>query len=229
MLLVKDLHAYYGRAHILHGVSLEASAGEVVALLGRNGAGKSTAMKTIMGLVPAAKGEVTLRRPAHRAPAALSHRPAGPGLRAGGPAHLHRAQRDGEPRRRPAAAARSGAPSWTEDKLFALFPNLATHARAAGRAHVGRRAADAHHRPHPDGQPALRAARRAVGRAGADHRRADGALDPCAQGRGAVACCCASRTCTSAQAVADRAYIIEKGQIRFGGTMAELDGRRFPP
>ena len=59
MLLVKDLHAYYGRAHILHGVSLEASAGEVVALLGRNGAGKSTVMKSIMGLVPAAAGEVT--------------------------------------------------------------------------------------------------------------------------------------------------------------------------
>src|SRR5882672_4547644 len=59
MLLVKDLHAYYGRAHILHGVTLEAGAGEVVALLGRNGAGKSTVMKTIMGLVPAAAGEVT--------------------------------------------------------------------------------------------------------------------------------------------------------------------------
>ena len=59
MLLVKDLHAYYGRAHILHGVTLQASAGEVVALLGRNGAGKSTVMKTIMGLVPAAAGQVT--------------------------------------------------------------------------------------------------------------------------------------------------------------------------
>ena len=59
MLLVNDLHAYYGRAHILHGVSLEAMAGEVVALLGRNGAGKSTAMKAIMGLVPPARGEVS--------------------------------------------------------------------------------------------------------------------------------------------------------------------------
>ena len=59
MLLVKDLHAYYGRAHILHGVSLEAKAGEVVALLGRNGAGKSTTMKAIMGLVPPAEGEVS--------------------------------------------------------------------------------------------------------------------------------------------------------------------------
>src|SRR5829696_5649603 len=59
MLLVKDLHAYYGRAHILHGVSLEAKAGEVVALLGRNGAGKSTTMKAIMGLVAPAEGEVS--------------------------------------------------------------------------------------------------------------------------------------------------------------------------
>ena len=59
MLEVRDLHAFYGRAHILHGISLEVRAGEVVALLGRNGAGKSTAMKAIMGLVPPARGEVS--------------------------------------------------------------------------------------------------------------------------------------------------------------------------
>ena len=58
ILAVKDLHAHYGRAHILQGVSLEASAGEVVALLGRNGAGKSTTLKAIMGLLPPSKGEV---------------------------------------------------------------------------------------------------------------------------------------------------------------------------
>ena len=58
MLLVKDLHAYYGRAHILHGVSLEATAGEVVALLGRNGAGKSTLLKTLAGLVPLSSGRI---------------------------------------------------------------------------------------------------------------------------------------------------------------------------
>ena len=61
MLSVKDLHAFYGRAHILQGVSLEARAGEVVALLGRNGAGKSTTMKAIMGLAPARRGRVTLK------------------------------------------------------------------------------------------------------------------------------------------------------------------------
>ena len=54
MLTVEGLHAYYGRAHILADVAFEVSSGEVVVLLGRNGAGKSTTMKSIMGLVPPA-------------------------------------------------------------------------------------------------------------------------------------------------------------------------------
>ena len=72
MLSVKDLHAFYGRAHILHGISIEAHAGEVVALLGRNGAGKSTTLKAIMGLVQPSRGEVSFagqrieRLPPHR-------------------------------------------------------------------------------------------------------------------------------------------------------------------
>ena len=52
MLEVKDLHAYYGRSHILQGVNLKVGNGEIVSLLGRNGVGRSTACKTIMGLVP---------------------------------------------------------------------------------------------------------------------------------------------------------------------------------
>ena len=51
MLLVKDIHSYYGMSHILHGVSLELREGEMVCLLGRNGVGKSTTMKSIMGLL----------------------------------------------------------------------------------------------------------------------------------------------------------------------------------
>jgi branched-chain amino acid transport system ATP-binding protein len=53
MLEVADLHAYYGKSHILQGVSLHVDAGEIVSLLGRNGAGRSTTVKTIMGEVPA--------------------------------------------------------------------------------------------------------------------------------------------------------------------------------
>ena len=51
MLTVKDLHAYYGKSHVLHGVSFDVRPGEIVALLGRNGSGRSTTAKSIMGLV----------------------------------------------------------------------------------------------------------------------------------------------------------------------------------
>ena len=51
MLIVEDLHAYYGKSHVLQGVSLEIRPGEVVGLLGRNGVGKTTTLKAIMGLV----------------------------------------------------------------------------------------------------------------------------------------------------------------------------------
>src|ERR1041385_8870835 len=60
LITVDDLHTYYGKSHILHGVSLTVGRGEVVGLLGRNGVGKSTTLKTIMGLVSARQGKVTL-------------------------------------------------------------------------------------------------------------------------------------------------------------------------
>ncbi|MDD2924500.1 ABC transporter ATP-binding protein [Rhodoferax sp.] len=53
MLSIDKLHAFYGKSHVLHGVSLEVGAGEIVALLGRNGSGRSTTAKAIMGLVDA--------------------------------------------------------------------------------------------------------------------------------------------------------------------------------
>jgi branched-chain amino acid transport system ATP-binding protein len=59
MLTLQNVHTYYGKSHVLHGVSLEVRAGEVVGLLGRNGVGKSTTLKTIMGLVRAAQGSIT--------------------------------------------------------------------------------------------------------------------------------------------------------------------------
>ena len=52
MLEVRNLHAYYGKSHILQGVDLDIAAGEVVSLLGRNGVGRSTTVKAIMGEVP---------------------------------------------------------------------------------------------------------------------------------------------------------------------------------
>jgi len=60
MLALDGVHAYYGEAHILHGVSLQLEPGRVLCLLGRNGAGKTTTLKTIMGLVRARGGRITL-------------------------------------------------------------------------------------------------------------------------------------------------------------------------
>jgi branched-chain amino acid transport system ATP-binding protein len=69
---VRGIDTYYGLAHVLHGLSLHVGDGEVVALLGRNGAGKTTALRSITGLTPARRGAVLYRgadiagRPAHR-------------------------------------------------------------------------------------------------------------------------------------------------------------------
>jgi branched-chain amino acid transport system ATP-binding protein len=60
MLEITELHAYYGKSHVLQGVDLEVGAGEIVALLGRNGVGRSTTCKAIMGLVRA-EGSISYR------------------------------------------------------------------------------------------------------------------------------------------------------------------------
>ena len=58
LLAVRDLHAWYGESHVLHGVGFDVHAGEVVTLLGRNGAGKTTTLKSVMGIVGRRRGSV---------------------------------------------------------------------------------------------------------------------------------------------------------------------------
>ncbi len=71
MLVVKDLHAWYGSSHILQGIDLEVRQGEIVCLIGRNGAGKTTTLKSIMGIVDKRQGSLRfegqeiLGQPAH--------------------------------------------------------------------------------------------------------------------------------------------------------------------
>lgn len=60
LLSVANLHSHYGKSHILHGVNFTLAAGEMIALLGRNGSGRSTAMKAIMGLVAPTRGSIKL-------------------------------------------------------------------------------------------------------------------------------------------------------------------------
>jgi len=83
-LVVKELNQYYGGSHILRNVSFEVPAGKVTALLGRNGVGKTTLLKTLMGLIPARTGEIlfedkslTRARPYERARAGLGYVPQG--------------------------------------------------------------------------------------------------------------------------------------------------------
>ena len=90
MLEIRNLNAWYGESHVLHGVDLEVRAGEVVTLLGRNGAGKTTTLKSIMGLIRQRRGSIRFegdeligaRRIASRAPASPSAPRSGASTRA---------------------------------------------------------------------------------------------------------------------------------------------------
>jgi len=220
MLSVADLHAYYGRAHILQGVSLEANGGEVVALLGRNGAGKSTAMKAIMGLVAPARGEVSFagaridRLPTYRiARLGLGYVPE--------ERRIFTELSVMENLEVGRQATRNGAPAWDADRLFALFPNLGQmRERPGGRMSGGE-------------QQMLTIARTLMGNPRCV------LLDEPSEGlapiiveqmahsiralKGEGMCVLLSeQNLHFCEAIADRAYIIEKGRIRFGGSMAEL-------
>ena len=84
MLQVNELNQYYGGSHILRGVTFDASPGEVTCLLGRNGVGKTTLLKCLMGLIPARSGTVTWqeknithRKPHQRVQAGIAYVPQG--------------------------------------------------------------------------------------------------------------------------------------------------------
>ena len=61
MLEVRDLHAWYGESHVLHGVNFDVKEGEVVTLLGRNGAGRTSTLRAIMGLTGSRKGSIRVK------------------------------------------------------------------------------------------------------------------------------------------------------------------------
>lgn len=84
MLQVAELHQYYGGSHILRGLSFEARPGEITCLLGRNGVGKTTLLKCLMGLIPAKSGEIrwqnqliNTRKPHQRVRAGIAYVPQG--------------------------------------------------------------------------------------------------------------------------------------------------------
>ena len=137
MLSVSHLEGFYGRAQILFDIGLEGRCGEIVALLGRKCAGKSTTFRSVMGLLASRRGEITLDGfdLSAAAPYVISRR----GL--GYVAEDRRVFLDLtvdenlEVGRRP---PRAGVPHWTPEILFELFPNQATmRKRPGGRTSGG--------------------------------------------------------------------------------------------
>jgi branched-chain amino acid transport system ATP-binding protein len=121
MLVVHDLHAFYGKSHILQGVELQVGKGEIVSLLGRNGVGRSTTCKAIMGLVPPI-GEITFegRKIAGLRPDEIAHAGIGyvPEDRQIFPTLTVRQNLE-------LGLKRAGTfGRWTFDDMFELFPNL---------------------------------------------------------------------------------------------------------
>lgn len=124
MLEVKDLHSFYGAAHVLHGVSLTVKPGEIVALLGRNGMGKTTLIRSIMGLTPPSvtQGEILWRgtaitrlKPHDIAQQKIAIVPQGRRLFSSLTVTEHLTMFK-------PAQARDG---WTLDRIFGIFPRLA--------------------------------------------------------------------------------------------------------
>ena len=126
MLDVEAIHTYYGDSHVLHGVSLRVAPGEAVALLGRNGAGKTTAIRSIVGFTPPRAGRVVFEgRAIERCP---SYRIARSGL-----ALVPQGRRIFAPlsvRENLLLGARPEG--WTLERVFALFPRLREREQQSG-------------------------------------------------------------------------------------------------
>ncbi len=221
MLEFKRLNSGYGRAHIVFDVDLEMRAGEIVALLGRNGAGKSTTLKTAIGLLPPFSGDVFFNG---RSMAGLE------------PFQIARLGMGYVPEERRIFTdlsvmenldvgrlpPRAGAPRWTPGKLFELFPNLGRMRERRGGSMSGGE------------QQMLTIARSLMGNPSAllldepFEGLAPLIVDAMAQtirelkreGLGVLLC---EQNLRFARLVADRACILEKGRLCYAGTLAALD------
>jgi branched-chain amino acid transport system ATP-binding protein len=225
LLQASGIAAWYGAAQILFDISLDVKRGEVVALMGRNGAGKSTTLKTLMGMLPQRAGHVQFMGHdiAREAPHQIARRGLG---------YVPEDRRifsdltvmeNLEVARQPVRqwADGSSAPSWTPERLFKLFPNLGEMPqRAGGRMSGGE-------------QQMLTVARTLMGNPllllldEPSEGVAPLIVEQMAQmilelkGQG-VSILLSEQNMHFAEIVSDRAYVLEKGQIRYQATMAEL-------
>lgn len=226
MLSVERMNAWYGAAHILYNLHFEVGRGEVVALMGRNGAGKSTTLKAIMGLIGRSDG--TVRFNGQDISRAKPHEIARLGL--GYTPEDRRifvdltVTENLDIGRQPPRSFADGAPAphWTPERLFKLFPNLAEmQDRLGGRMSGGE-------------QQMLTVARTLMGNPLlvlldepsegvapliVEHM-ADTIVELKKEG---LSILLSEQNMHFARLVSDRAYVLEKGQIRWHGRMDELD------
>ena len=219
MLEVDGLDAAYGRAQILFGVSLQLARGETVALMGRNGAGKSTTLKAIMGLVPARARSLRFR--GHDIKRLPSYRIARLGL--GYVPEDRRIFTDLSVIENLKVGARTGESGarWTPERLFQLFPNLGEmRGRRASQMSGGEQQMLAIARTLMGNPDAILLDEPTEGLAPVIVAEMATALQRMkAEG---IAVLLSEQNLKFASAVADRAYIIAKGQVRHQGPMAEL-------
>jgi branched-chain amino acid transport system ATP-binding protein len=226
MLSVENLSAWYGAARILYDLSFEVGRGEVVALMGRNGAGKSTTMKTIMGLIAKRQGtvrfngsDVSTLKPFEIARRGLGFTPEDRRIFADLTVMENLDIGCQPPRRFPDGAP---APRWTPERLFALFPNLAEMPdRLGGRMSGGE-------------QQMLTVARALMG------NPLLVLLDEPSEGvapliveqmantivelkKEGLSILLSEQNIHFARLVSDRVYVLEKGQIQWHGSVAQLD------
>ena len=128
LLVVQDLHAWYGESHVLHGVSLEVQSGEIVTLLGRNGAGKTTTLKAVIGMVSHRRGSVAFE--GHELIDLPSNRIARLGVALCPEERGIFASLDVQENLLLPPAVRPGGLS--VDQIFGLFPNLKARLRSGG-------------------------------------------------------------------------------------------------
>jgi branched-chain amino acid transport system ATP-binding protein len=225
LLRVRDLNGWYGAAHILFDVALEVRRGEVVALMGRNGAGKSTTIKAVMGMLERRSGHVEFmgqdishKQPYQVARLGLGFVPEDRRVFADLTVVENLEVGRQPPRLWPDGAT---APRWTPAQLYALFPNLGEmQDRPAGRMSGGE-------------QQMLTVARTLMGNPYLV------LLDEPSEGVAPViveqmaqmilalkeqgaSILLSEQNVHFAELVSDRAYVLEKGQIRYAGTMEEL-------
>jgi branched-chain amino acid transport system ATP-binding protein len=220
VLTVTDLHTYYGRAHILQGVSFTLPPGEVLVLLGRNGAGKSTTMKSLIGILHPAAGRIDF---------------AGTDITGWAPHRIARAGLGYVPEERRIFAdltvtenlevgrqpARAGHPAWTPQRLFDLFPNLGRmRTRLGGRMSGGEQQMLTIARTLMGNPTLLLLDEPSEGLAPVIVEHMAHAI--LALKQEGVTILLAEQNLHFAARVADRAAVIEKGRIVWTGTMPAL-------